>query len=296
MELDRVKQIRALLPASDLALGYGSGVIRQSGYGNDSGEMIDVLVLTRDRQAYVRSLLERRYISANACLFASSINPQILFFPNVEPLPGIRLKIGVVDALQCLERLKDWGDSFYIPGRLQKPVRIIDSPDTEFLGEFIQAQLCNHQSALLAALLNLPQHVGSEFTLNQLYSSLVGLSYLGDVRVGIAENPNKIPNIVSAQFHLLEDIYRPHFGATGIFMSSDGWYTASKTPDDLWKSLPPNFTRSAIQLADSRDALRATLSSINRRESLKQALVGVGTAGIGNSFRYLARKVSKRFK
>ena len=64
----------------------------------------------------------------------------------------------------------------------------------------------NCESALRTALLMLPEG----FSTVELYEAIVGLSYLGDPRMTIGENKNKIRNIVSAgRLHFDELYARP---------------------------------------------------------------------------------------
>jgi hypothetical protein len=42
-----------------------------------------------------------------------------------------------------------------------------------------------------------------------LYHTLAHLSYLGDVRVGVAEDPHKVTRIVTANLSAFQEIYRP---------------------------------------------------------------------------------------
>ena len=296
MDLTRINQVRRLLPRSDLILGYGSGVFLQRGYSYPGSEMIDLLVFAQDRRIYIRELLAKRYITSSARMFSGICNPQAVFFPGVRFVNGLTVKIGVVQTQQGLERLSDWGDSFYIPGRLQKPVAILDTRDDSIHARFSSVQRLNRLAALRAAVINLPRDTAyTGFKLEELFESLASLSYIGDIRVGLAENPLKIRNIVAAQRELLEAIYLSEFGAVGITAQPNGEYVSSRRPEELWNSLPEGFRRSAVQLVEPRSALRATLANINRRESIQQALVGLGTAGVLNSLNYLARKVSKRF-
>ena len=46
--------------------------------------------------------------------------------------------------------------------------------------------------------------------MQELLESLCGLSYRGDVRVGIAEDRDKVKRIVKGSFEALEELYRPH--------------------------------------------------------------------------------------
>jgi translocator assembly and maintenance protein 41 len=71
------------------------------------------------------------------------------------------------------------------------------------------ANQVNLTEALRVALLTLP----AEFNETELYERIAGISYKGDFRMVIGENPNKVKNIVEKQLphfrrvysHLLED-------------------------------------------------------------------------------------------
>jgi translocator assembly and maintenance protein 41 len=72
------------------------------------------------------------------------------------------------------------------------------------------ANQVNLTEAVRVALLTLP----SEFNETELYERIAGISYKGDFRMVIGENPNKVKNIVDKQLlhfkrvysHLLEDL------------------------------------------------------------------------------------------
>lgn len=107
------------------------------------------------------------------------------------------MKYGVTNIDTLRRDLKTW-DTLYLAGRLQKPVQILRDDPTITLS--YQANLI---AATRTALLMLPER----FTEYQLYSTITGISYLGDPRMSVgAENPNKIDNIVDnqlAHFRLL---------------------------------------------------------------------------------------------
>lgn len=110
-----------------------------------------------------------------------------------------RIKYGVVSVDTLCRDLTDW-DTLYLAGRLQKPVKILrDDP---------KVRLANHInliSAVRVALLLLPQ----TFSEHQLYTTIAGLSYMGDPRMRFAENPHKVQNIVSNQVANFRRLYYP---------------------------------------------------------------------------------------
>jgi translocator assembly and maintenance protein 41 len=291
--MEGFENVSTILPKCEMIIGYGSGVIRQASYDEREKRLVDLLVITDDKCAYLSALLNLGYIKRLSSTFGSIINADIVFFPDVNlPLTG-PVKIGVIEKTTLLDRLYDWSHSFYIPGRLQKPTSVLFSNKDTML-EFTRAQSRNLPAALAAAVLC----SGKSDTIDecQLFRSLISLSYLGDVRVGIAENPRKVDNILSGQLPMFREMYRPFMGSVGLESAREGIFQVTKTPSQLWSMLPANFQRSAIQSPDYRQALIGTLNNINRRESVFQALVGLGTTGLSKSIQYLGRKVSKRIR
>lgn len=92
------------------------------------------------------------------------------------------MKYGVISRKKFLEDLLDW-KYLYVAGRLHKPVLMLKSyPHID------HAILRNRENAVRTALLLLP----SKFTEVDLYLTIAGLSYLGDPRMGVGENPKKV--------------------------------------------------------------------------------------------------------
>ena len=128
-----------------------------------------------------------------------SFGAGVYFNPYVT-VNGTLIKYGVVNIDTLCRDLSTW-DTLYLAGRLQKPVKILRDNASVRL-----ANQVNLISALRTALLIL----GPEFTEHELYSTIAGISYLGDPRMSIAgEDPKKVSNIVSAQLSNFRRLYAP---------------------------------------------------------------------------------------
>lgn len=111
------------------------------------------------------------------------------------------MKYGVVSMNSLCADLLDWR-TLYLAGRLQKPTALIrDNPRVRL------ANQVNHASAIRTALLLLPER----FTPQELFMNVAGLSYMGDPRMGLAENPDKVRNIVNGpgQLEAFRRMYSP---------------------------------------------------------------------------------------
>ena len=123
-----------------------------------------------------------------------------VYFNPYVVVNGILIKYGVVQ-LNTLEKdLAQW-DTLYLAGRLQKPVKILrDDPRIRLANQM------NLLSALRTALLLLPPN----FTEEELYATIAGISYLGDPRMALpTENPRKVKNIVGNNMANFRRLYLP---------------------------------------------------------------------------------------
>eukprot|EP00440_Ansanella_granifera_P068181 gb/GFBE01073963.1/.p1 GENE.gb/GFBE01073963.1/~~gb/GFBE01073963.1/.p1 ORF type:complete len:149 (+),score=29.63 gb/GFBE01073963.1/:1-447(+) len=146
-----------------------------------------------------------------------------------------------------------------------------------------------------------------------LLTSIVQLSYEGDVRVGLAEDPRKVQNIVNAQRDALWGIYQPLASdlevdvpatvpTADLCATNVSFDNSSAGRRKLFLELPLPVQQSVVALAAGNDpwmqpeALRSTLRSTVRRASLQQAAKGVLSSGVARSLRYALAKVGKRLK
>ena len=123
----------------------------------------------------------------------------VYFNPYVK-VNGTLIKYGVVNLDTLCQDLSEW-DTLYLAGRLQKPVKILrDDPRVRLANQI------NLISAVRTALLLLP----AKFTELDLYSTIAGISYLGDPRMNLpTENPHKVSNIVNYQLPYFRRLYAP---------------------------------------------------------------------------------------
>ena len=209
------------------AFAYGSGVFPQTASGSKSasivhtqpspaissmqggqGKMIDFIFGVSYTQHWHSLNLQqhRDHYSAIGSLGSSLVSrvqdnygAGVYFNPYVT-VNGTLIKYGVVNLDTLCRDLSEW-DTLYLAGRLQKPVKILrDDPRVRLANQI------NLISAVRTALLLLP----SNFTEQQLYGTIAGLSYLGDPRMALpAENPNKVANIIKFQLPNFRRLYAP---------------------------------------------------------------------------------------
>lgn len=128
-----------------------------------------------------------------------SFGAGVYFNPYIT-VNGTLIKYGVVNIDTLCQDLSEW-NTLYLAGRLQKPVKILrDNPSVRL------ANQVNLISAVRAALLLLPP----DFTEQDLYTTIAGISYMGDPRMSIGgDDPGKVKNIVSNQLPNFRRLYAP---------------------------------------------------------------------------------------
>ena len=208
------------------AFAYGSGVFPQSGSPSTSSalhpsppeaitkvqgggqKMIDFIFgVTYTQHWHDLNLQEHRDHYSGVGTLGSyavsrvqdSFGAGVYFNPYVT-VNGTLIKYGVVNLDTLCRDLADW-DTLYLAGRLQKPVKILrDQPSVRL------ANQVNLISAVRTALLLLP----ADFTEYDLYSTIAGISYMGDPRMTVGgDDPRKVSNIVRHQLANFRKLYAP---------------------------------------------------------------------------------------
>ncbi|KAF9890335.1 Mitochondrial translocator assembly and maintenance protein 41 [Aspergillus nanangensis] len=208
------------------AFAYGSGVFTQAGSAPGSnqchpsapaaikkmqqgqGKMIDFIFgVSYSQHWHALNLAQHRDhysgLGSLGSYMVSQVQDQFgagVYFNPYITVNGTLIKYGVVNLDTLCKDLTSW-DTLYLAGRLQKPVKILrDHPKVRLANQI------NLLSAVRVALLLLP----AEFTEFQLYSTIAGISYMGDLRMVLpAEDPRKVNNIVSSQMANFRYLYAP---------------------------------------------------------------------------------------
>lgn len=208
------------------AFAYGSGVFTQTSSPSDSssghpaapqaiqaaqqgkGKMIDFIFgVSYTQHWHSLNLHQYRDHYSGLGSLGSYVVSQMqdrwgagVYFNPYVTVNGTLIKYGVVNIDTLCRDLSEW-DTLYLAGRLHKPVKILrDHPKVRLANQM------NLLSAVRVALLLLPP----EFTEHELYSTIAGISYMGDLRMSLpAENPQKVNNIVSNQMTNFRRLYAP---------------------------------------------------------------------------------------
>lgn len=224
----------------------------------------------------------------------------VYYVPDVRMKDDKRIKYGVLGWNQLIGDLFTW-DSLFLAGRLHKPtVRLEGSSfNEEYSRPLSIAMEFNYDSALRTALLLTARH-----DFRSVLETIVGISYLGDPRLLLAENPEKVRNIVSGQFSELERLYLGRF---------ESW----KAENDLRSLSDPDFKFQMIKIlplgvireleskykdlwhvalnSRSSHQISEAISSIVRRSAWRQMILGAVCTPPAVSISYSLSKMKKRF-
>jgi len=215
-----------------------------------------------------------------------------------------------------LDDLNEWR-SLYIAGRLHKPIHILKHNES-----IENAISLNKEYAIRTALLLIPK-LFDEF---DLFTKIASLSYTGDPRMIVGENPKKVVNLVTPIIPLYRKEYEHALTkiATEIEINtltkvsslsktldtsvkSDNnykMYSQSMTSDSRWRlceNLPSTMrsvllmNRRTIGSPPKKHAVRSAVSAIVYRAAVSQSVKGIVTAGMVKGSTYLLSKIAKKF-
>ena len=326
-----LKLVTSNFPPIQFAFGYGSGVLKQSGYlPGEEQPQIDLMFAIEEGSGglnwHAENLLRndghysglKYFGGSKIILYVQKLGAGIYFNPLI-PVEhdGARqlIKYGVVSKEDALRDLCEWSN-LYIAGRLQKPVNVILDEEKETNPSMTLATEYNLQLALHLATLLLHSEGRALFSTSSLFETITSLSYLGDFRMIIGgENPNKIKNIVSKQIDRFEGLYEPYLERLheGKIIERVGDQKRSinlqeQDVHDAVESLPLNFRTHFYKFHDNggnsgfadpaalRRSLLKTVKTIVRYPSIIQMIKGLLTAGVTKSVKYAWEKKKKNLK
>ena len=255
------------------AFAYGSGVFKQSGYSAAQKPMLDYIFAVSHPSHFHSinvnqhpdhySLLSRLLGSDIVSFVQQKIGAGVWF--NVECVVNGRvIKYGIVSVDTIVRDLLDW-DTLYLAGRMHKPLNILrDDPRIRL------ANQVNLSSAVRTALLLLPE----TFSEDDLYTEIAGLSYRGDFRMAVGENPRKVRNIVEAQEGLFQRLYRPilkayHKNISYVGPEGSGSIRQDVNPRaraELARRLPKNLKESVYSIYERGQNISVALNRKSAQE------------------------------
>ncbi|EGF76334.1 hypothetical protein BATDEDRAFT_92831 [Batrachochytrium dendrobatidis JAM81] len=320
------------------ALAYGSGVFQQKGYDAihssldsvnenkassfNEKPMVDFIfgVVHSEHWHSLNIKQNPHHYSSIAGLGSGSIakiqdsfGAGLFYNPDVV-VEGARIKYGVVRLDRLINDLNEW-DTMYIAGRMHKPTMILRDDARVRLAS--QTNLLN---AVRISLLMLPH----QFTEEDLFLKIAGLSYQGDFRMKFGENPYKIYNIVYTQMDAFRDKYKPiieeipnvNYLFDGTLQQEDNivmcgsmirqlpkklysiikyhhlWYLSrsGKLNTDMTE---PALSQSIVQSPELTLYVEKALADVVAIPALTQSIKGVLTAGVSRSIKYAGEKIGK---
>ena len=281
---DFIKEFLNERPEVVAAFGYGSGVFKQLGYDSKEKPQIDLILIVNDMKLWHKENIKKNpkdysFIGRNFFLNSSLDEIKgitgITYQSNIE-YKGHLFKYGIIEYGDFVRHMQTW-DSFYVPGRFQKPILTIKS--NNFIDELI---LQNRRNACKVGLLCL-----NNKDLKDLYLTICNLSYSGDTRMKVAENPKKVDNIVGASYDKFNEMYN----FNDLYQKNGERIEYEIDIDEL-----PSSLEKYIKDDKTKEKVMEYLSDLNRKESSLQTVKGIKTNGIIKSLRYGLAKVLKKFR
>jgi len=286
----------------NFAMAYGSGVFEQEGYDKEEKPMVDFIFGTHSTQEWHKNNLQNnkndyslisKVFGSKFINYLQKTGAKIYYNPYVQ-FQGSTIKYWIMSMDDIVQDLQEW-KTLYVAWRLQKPVKILSTTP-----EVKQAIEMNLEHALNTALLLLPEN----FTQEELYMTITGLSYTGDSRMKYWENPKKVENIVKKNQEGFIELYKNSIKDKGNIITSlnTGNYQqdkTQKTSELLYQKLPINL-KNKIEFTSNQEQLsqriKAAITSIVNAPSKEQTIKGFFTAWPIKSFKYSVEKIKKARK
>ena len=234
-------------------------------------------------------------LNASAINWIQSSAAGIWFNIDVQ-LQDQRAKYGVTSLQNFTQDLQRW-KTLYLAGRFHKPVQQLIPTESAFKHQhqLIEDSIrTNRLFAYSTALMMLPE----QFEFKALLKAIVSISYLGDFRMKIAENPHKISNIVDGQLEELTQIYKPLLDSDHEkiqFQPQKQSYIRSL--ESCKYALAPQL-KEQLAFNDkplTKENIENSIKQISSCSAFSQSVKGLLTTSPMVSLKYSLRKISKAF-
>jgi len=319
-----MEQILSHFPQKHLkyAFAYGSGVFQQHGNLETSKNMIDfVFAVDNPVQWHSENMINNRSHYSVLSRFGPKYISYIqdnhgarVYYNTLVSCEGRLIKYGVISTRSLINDLLDW-ETLYVSGRLHKPVTELLHGQSD--SDLSKALVANLQSAIHTALLLLPE----QFSEEELFATIAGLSYTGDFRMTIGEDRNKVISIVRPNVGNFRKLYELHIlnskhlqwdKSKGMLQQSDDpasrYHHLNLLPKWLMFAVvnvcnsdgrhrdTEEVLRSLAKDSECREVVEGCVSSIVKYSSLSQSAKGILTAGFLKSVKYSFKKLKKMLK
>lgn len=290
--MDYIKEAQNIISSKDgiiAAYGYGSSFFHQAGYNSKTVKSMDFIFVVDSLKEWLINDIAKNpedYTENTRKkllkLSAKKLKGRTGVIYNVVRDRKVNYKFGVIEKKDFIKHLSIW-DSFYVTGRMQKPIYTFKS--TKDLDDVINS---NRENVLLTSLLVLNKE---KLNVYELFEMLCSLSYKGDIRF-IIENPNKVSNIVRGNIDELLSIYTKYdkyikVDGENVLVNLNKVYSSARKI--------PNFDKfKNMKKTKYGNYLLKHIKHINRCESICQPLKGLRVSGLKDSLSYVKEKAKKK--
>jgi len=266
-------------------IGYGSGVNPQKGQENRKPQ-IDLIVIVDNLKRWHKQNIKQNkndYSFLSRLFFKYARDKWLkagakICYMTFIPFKESKYKIGTIEGNDFLNDLKNW-ETFYMAGRMQKPILIVKANK-----EIENAIDYNRHAGIKVSKLIINKE---KINKKDFYITLGSLSYIGDTRMGIAENPDKVKNIVEGSMKFYNDYYGKSLKIINNEVIIEKEIDLDTLPDDL-KEYIDNHKENSI-----KDSIRSFLISKNKSKSLSQTIKGIFTTGPIKAIKYAKEKLKR---
>ena len=285
-------------PSTLGAFGYGSGVFKQTSYSDKAKPQLDLMLVVEDvgqwHQENLRTNPHDYPITGKIQINHGNIKNlkgpnKITYFSNIKEDDYV-FKYGVIEVEDWRRSLETW-DNFFVAGRFQKPLMPLKCKE-----DINRLVLQNRLSATMVAAI-----FSNEITTSfDFFKLLCNLSYMGTIRMAIAENPEKVANIVTGgmeefvKMYVKNQDYITFVTPRVIIINHEKLLERiNELPSSLYDYLVTNGY-DLKNINSLRKGIAKYLKAKNKSEEIKQAVHELRNNGLARSVPYMKDKLVKK--